>query len=132
MSVGEDTPEKHRNLIEPWKPGQSGNPKGRPKGARNKLQEAYLADLLAIWEASGKEGLERVMKDDPATIVRVVAGLLPKEVKIDANPLGDMTDDELSRLIDIIRSALPSPAACGSSADEASEPKQITAVSAVH
>lgn len=29
----------------PWKPGQSGNPKGRPPGSRNKTSEAALALL---------------------------------------------------------------------------------------
>lgn len=42
--VSEPTEGKHRNLI-PFKPGQSGNPRGRPRGARNKLGEEVLADL---------------------------------------------------------------------------------------
>jgi hypothetical protein len=46
---GETTPEKQRGLKEPWQPGQSGNPNGRPKGSRNKLGEAFVADLLAVW-----------------------------------------------------------------------------------
>jgi len=28
-----------------YKPGQSGNPNGRPKGSRNKLGEAFIAAL---------------------------------------------------------------------------------------
>jgi hypothetical protein len=42
--AGASTPEKtagkhpgSKNLMPPWKPGQSGSPKGRPKGSRNKL-----------------------------------------------------------------------------------------------
>ena len=35
-SVTDGTEKKLRNL-KPFKPGQSGNPKGRPKGARNRL-----------------------------------------------------------------------------------------------
>src|SRR5258706_14779714 len=33
-----------------WQPGVSANPKGRPKGSRNKLGEAFLSDLQADWE----------------------------------------------------------------------------------
>lgn len=121
---GEDRPSYQRGLKEPWKPGQSGNPAGRPVGARSKLQESYLVDLLEIWQAKGKAGLERVMKNDPATIVRVVAQLLPKEVKFESAALSEMSDDELSRIIDIIRATIPSLASAGNGTETPSEPDE--------
>ena len=40
---GDDTPQKHGSGQKPaWEPGQSGNPAGRPKGARSKLGEAFI------------------------------------------------------------------------------------------
>jgi hypothetical protein len=35
-------------IHRPFLPGQSGNPRGRPKGSRHKLSEAFLADLAAL------------------------------------------------------------------------------------
>jgi hypothetical protein len=32
--------------LRPWKKGQSGNPKGRPKGSRNKLSHRLALDKL--------------------------------------------------------------------------------------
>ena len=43
-SVTDGTEKKLRNL-KPFKPGQSGNPKGRPKGARNRLGTQFLEAL---------------------------------------------------------------------------------------
>ena len=43
---GESAPQKHRGLREPWKPGESGNPAGRPKGSRNKLGEEFITEVL--------------------------------------------------------------------------------------
>ncbi len=65
----------------PWKPGQSGNPAGRPLGARSKFSLAFYDDLLDVWTEHGKEAMVMTAKKDPATFVRVAASLMPKQVK---------------------------------------------------
>jgi hypothetical protein len=51
-----------------FKPGQSGNYKGRPKGSRNKLSEAALADLCTDWEKGGAQAIERVPDRGPGVL----------------------------------------------------------------
>jgi hypothetical protein len=65
----------------PWlfKPGQSGNPAGRPRGSRNKLGEDFLADAYQQWQQHGSTALETMAKEEPAKFCQMVAGLLPKE-----------------------------------------------------
>ncbi len=58
---------------------------GRPKGSRNKLGEAFLADLCAEWSKSGPDALKRLASEDPASFVRVVAQVLPKEIDATLN-----------------------------------------------
>jgi hypothetical protein len=53
---------------------------GRPKGSRNVLGEQFLLDLRQEWERSGQAALARVAHEFPAVFVKVVAGLLPKQV----------------------------------------------------
>ena len=69
----------------PFKPGQSGNPAGKPKGAKNKLTEAFWRDFAEAWKARGRAALEEVANKDPATFIRVAASLMPKELDIAGN-----------------------------------------------
>lgn len=94
---GEDTPKisgKERrlaNLAPAWKPGQSGNPAGRPKGARAKLGEAFLDVLLADFmkaAAQGGQGMEAIKamrEEKPAEYAKMIASLLPKEIEGNIN-----------------------------------------------
>jgi Family of unknown function (DUF5681) len=81
-NAGDHTPKQHRNLKEPWKPGQSGNSKGRPKGARNRLGTAFLEALEADFNEHGVEAIEKVRENKPDVYIKIVADLLPKEASL--------------------------------------------------
>lgn len=101
--MSESGPQEPRNNGKKTKPVppvehrfKAGNP-GRPKGARNKLGEAFLEDMLAAWEAQGPAAIRQVLKDRPAAFLKIVSDLLPKDMNINVNHLDGMTDDQLLR-----------------------------------
>lgn len=108
MADGDNTPEEtpaRPGLMPPWQPGQSGNPAGRPKGARNKLTESFLDALLKDFEAASEEdkslGAKAIaaMRDKhPNEYSRMIASLLAKE--IEASVGGDLSP-ELKRWLGI-------------------------------
>ena len=80
--VPDVTPKKQRAAA--WKPGQSGNPAGRPIGARSKLGEIFLQDLQTVWTKHGISALEAAAIEKPAEFVRVIASLLPRQLDVSA------------------------------------------------
>ena len=84
----------------PWKPGQSGNPKGRPQGSRNKLSEEFFRDLCDAWQAFGKPALMTAAWTHPVEFVRVVASLIPRELEATITPVTErMSDAQLETII---------------------------------
>lgn len=103
---GDDTRKKHRNLKPAWKPGQSGNPAGRPKGARSKLGEAFLKALQQDFAEHGAAVIERVRLTKPDAYLRIIAYLLPRDVNLNVDPFEDLTDADLIQRIRTLNSAL--------------------------
>jgi hypothetical protein len=89
-----------------WEPGKSANPNGRPKGSRNKLGEDFIAAMHADFQEHGAQTIKQVREERPADYIKVIAGILPKELNVNTNALEELAEDELAAAIDILRSAL--------------------------
>lgn len=102
---GEPAPKK-QGLVPAWKPGQSGNPAGRPKGSRNKLGEAFIEDMLSDWEANGPAAIVQVRTEKPDAYLKVVASILPRDLNVNLNNTDHMTDEQLIERIRSLDAAI--------------------------
>lgn len=60
-----------------WQPGQSGNPAGRPKGARHKVTQAVEALLEGQAEALTQRAIEKALEGDGAALRLCLERLAP-------------------------------------------------------
>lgn len=98
-----------------WKAGESGNPGGKAKNARNKLTNTFLTHLANDFEEHGKEAIEKAREKDPVGYIKAIASLMPKQVE-QSQPLDDVTDAELIAGIALLRSRLTGEAEEGAGA----------------
>jgi hypothetical protein len=69
---------------------------GRPKGSRNRLTGDFLKALAEDFAEHGIEAIRIVRIEEPAKYLTVVAGLMPKQVELEAHTtFSDMSDDEI-------------------------------------
>lgn len=66
-----------------FQPGVSGNPKGRPVGARSRLSEDLLSDLADAWKQHGAQALNVMAVTEPAKFVSAAISVLPKQSLVD-------------------------------------------------
>jgi hypothetical protein len=86
---------------------------GRPKGARNKVASfvySVVYDFLsspATFAPSEPTKLEALLlttwRDNPRDCLRFIASILPKELSIETSTVNELSDEELDRMIEILR-----------------------------
>jgi Family of unknown function (DUF5681) len=72
---GEQSAQKQRGR--PFGPGQSGNPSGRPKGARNRVTQAVEALIDGQGEALGVKAVEKALEGDSTMLRALLSTLVP-------------------------------------------------------
>jgi len=77
-----------------FKPAESGNPGGKPTGARNRLTAAFLNALAADFDEHGKKAIAECRENKPEAYIKAIAALCPKEIEV-KRPLQEMEDAEL-------------------------------------
>jgi hypothetical protein len=76
---------------------------GRAKGVRNRLSHTFLEALQKDFAEHGEEAIKICRIERPSEYVKIVAGLMPKELDITNNTLTEIDDSELVGFIEYVR-----------------------------
>ena len=90
------------------KPFEKGMAKlgGRTKGVKNRLSHAFLTALAEDFEQHGVDAIKIARVERPVEYVRIVAGLMRRELEITETQLMQIPDDELDAFIEFARQRL--------------------------
>jgi hypothetical protein len=76
---------------------------GRVPGARNRLQASFVDAMQKDFEENGIDVIKIVRVEKPTEYLKILAGILPKEMLFSGDVLEEMTDDELKEAIATLR-----------------------------
>ena len=102
--IPEDTqPQQEKKGKKLWKPGESGNPEGRPRGARSKFGEDFVEGYAEHWAKHGERVLDELVEKDIAAYSRIACAILPKVIELDDETLTAIKDLSKAMPFDAIR-----------------------------
>ncbi len=128
--VGEVAP-RNTTLFPPWKPGQSGNPAGRPRGSRNRLGDDFIKSLQEDFEVNGKQVIETVRLERPHEYLKVIASILPKQIELKEGTFDGITDEQLAAIVYAARSAIGLAEGGGAREENQGQPQQVIELPAI-
>lgn len=93
--------------LKPWKPGQSGNPNGRPVGSRQAFSQAFLRDLGEVWASHGLRTVINCAEKSPDLFFATCARILPKDVELTITQNYGALDPADIAILRAIKDAIP-------------------------
>jgi len=106
MNIETDLPSRRVN-GRMWVAGQSGNPGGRPVGARGRFSQQFIEDMRASWERHGAMVMDRVAVEYPDRYLGIAAHLIPKEVTATIEAGSGVLDLECMAILQAIKDSVP-------------------------
>ena len=68
-------------------------------GSRNALSEEVICALLRDFRKHGEKAIARVRRDHPAAYLKVLALLIPRDIKVEHTPVKELSDEQLESAI---------------------------------
>jgi hypothetical protein len=91
--------------------GVSGNPHGNRHRTRHLLNQEFMQALLLHFRQHGKKAIEKVAREQPASYLKILGLLVPREHKVEySNPVKELSDEQLEAAIEYIEAALAAKA----------------------
>ena len=89
-----------------WVKGQSGNPAGRPKGARDQLSQAVYKEMLEDWAKHGLDTIREVREKHPQLYLQSIIRLVPTahDLTLDdtRRAISEYSNEELAGMVGVI------------------------------
>jgi hypothetical protein len=83
------------NPAKPWLFQKGDDPRrsmrGRTRGSKDRIGEPFVKALLKWFNKSGMKAIEKVGKEKPEELLRIIAGFVPKQVDVDHEHHGSVT-----------------------------------------
>jgi hypothetical protein len=87
--------------------GVSGNPGGNRHRTRHLLNQEFMQALLLNFRHQGKKAIEKVARNQPAAYLKILALLVPRELKVEQSQgVKAMSDEQIEEAIELIQNML--------------------------
>ena len=87
--------------------GVSGNPHGNRHRTRHLLNQEFMQALLLNFRHQGKKAIEKVARNQPGVYLKILALLVPRELKVEQSQgVKAMSDEQLEQAVEVLQAML--------------------------